>query len=94
MKEVILAEGKSILENVDVFNYEEYVDRANDWLLSIEPVYGKEISDEVFSIAQKQYKALFESSNKVTVVPVMEVLEAKVDFFKEKLRDILKILGG
>lgn len=89
----IMEEGKNILEDVNVVTYEETVDRANEWLKTIEQEFDSKLAGEVYAIAAKQYKTLFDSSNAITITPVMEVLEDKVAFFKEKIRDILEILN-
>jgi len=93
MKDEIIAEGNGILEDVNVITYEDTVDRANEWLMSVEREFDPATVAEIYEIAGKQYKTLFDSSNAITVTPAMEVLEDKVDFFKEKVRDILEILG-
>jgi len=89
----LIAEGKSIIEDVNAVNYEETVDRANDWLQQIEIVISdKEVIDEIYEIAARVFKPKFINDNPFFSTPVLIKMEEKVAYFQEKVQDIIDVL--
>lgn len=91
--ENLIAEGRSILEDVNAVNYEDTVDRANVWLQEIEKaISDKAVTDEIYEIAARVFKPKFINSNPFCASPVLNVLDEKIEFFKQKLDEIIDVL--
>ncbi|NLO63733.1 MAG: hypothetical protein GX095_00640 [Clostridiales bacterium] len=91
--ENLITQGKEILEDVNAVNYEEMVDRANDWLKEIETeLPDPSAVEEIYEIASRVFKPTLQNVNPFFAPPVVPTIEEKVDFFREKLEEILEVL--
>lgn len=88
----LIAEGKSIIDEVNAINYEDIVDAANDWLSRVEQAVTPTIMDKIFKIAARTLKPKFNTNNPFVVLPVTIELDEKVEFFQKKLAEIIEIL--
>lgn len=91
--ENLIAEGKSIIEDVNEVTYEETVDRANNWLTELESyIADQKIIDEIYEVAARTLKPRFINHNPFVAPPMLNQLEEKVTFFQQKMGDIINIL--
>lgn len=90
--ELLIAEGKSIIDEVNAINYEDTVDAANDWLSRVEQAVDPAIMDKIYRIAARTLKPKFITNNPFVVLPVTIELDEKVEFFQKKLVEIVEIL--
>lgn len=91
--ENLIAEGRSLAEEVNVVNYEETVDKANEWLQKLEgAISDKAVTDEIYQIAARVFKPKFINANPFLAAPIINLIEEKIVFFQQKVGDIIDIL--